>query len=134
MVLLSIVHIRKSVLKLIGNAKVKIPKFPKGTRNVKHYYISENFDNNGEQFIFSFKCYPALKEGEMKKMMVSCSVCSPNKGVEMEMPIMNEAVDTVIDTIDAEETVNKCIKIFEELLHDVEDFDPEDDDRFNFDG
>ena len=38
------------------------------------------FEKDGEQFIFAFKCNPALKEEQMKKMMVSCVVCFSIKG------------------------------------------------------
>lgn len=132
-VVMAIVQIRKCVLKLAGEAKVKIPDFPKETQNVENHCVSERFEINGEKFIFSFKCCPALKKEEEKKMMVSCAVCSPCKGVEMEMPVMYESVDTVVRTIDSEEIINKSIKHFEVLLHDVQDYDPDDDDRFDFD-
>ena len=65
--------------------------------------------------------------------MVCCVVCFPSKGVEMERPIMYEPVDTIIDTIDSEEIVNKCLKAFEDLLLDAEEYAPDDDDRFDFD-
>ena len=91
------------------------------------------FEKDGEQFIFAFKCNPALKEEQMKKMMVSCVVCSPSKGVEMERPIMYEPVEAVINALGSEEIVNKCLKTFEDLLHDAKDYDPDDDDRFDFD-
>ena len=51
----------------------------------------------------------------------------------MERPIMYEPVDTIIDTIDSEEIVNKCLKAFEDLLLDAEEYAPDDDDRFDFD-
>ena len=132
-VVMAIVQIRKCVLKLAGEAKVKIPDFPKETQNVENHCISEKFEINGEKFIFSFKCCPALKKEEVKKMMVSCAICSPSKGVEIEMPVIYESVDTVVRTIDSEEIVNKSIKHFEILLQDVQDYDPDDDDRFDFD-
>jgi len=132
-VVMAIVQIRKCVLKLAGEAKVKIPDFPKETQNVENHCISEKFEIDGEKFIFSFKCCPALKKDEVKKMMVSCAICSPSKGVEMEMPVMYESVDTVVRSIDSEEIINKSIKHFEALLHDVQDYDPDDDDRFDFD-
>lgn len=69
----------------------------------------------------------------MKKMMLCCVVCSPSKGVEMERPIMYEKVDTVVDTIDSEEIISKCMNTFKDLLEEAEDFDPDDDDRFDFD-
>lgn len=130
---MAIVQIRKCVLKLAGEAKIKVPNFPKETWSIEHHYVSELFEKDGEQFIFAFKCNPALKEEKMKKMMVCCVVCSPSKGVEMERPIMYESVDTVVSTIDSEEVVNKCMEAFEDLLQDAEDFDPDDDDRFDFD-
>lgn len=132
-VLMTIAKIRENVLKLVKNAKVKIAEFPKETWSIEHHYVSELFEKDGEQIIFAFKCNPALKEEKMKKMMVCCVVCSPSKGVEMERPIMYEPVDTVIDTIDSEEIVNKCMKVFEDLLQDAEEYDPDDDDRFDFD-
>ena len=132
-VVMAIVQIRKCVLKLAGEAKIKVPDFPKETQNVENHCVSEKFELNGEKFIFSFKCCPALKKEEVKKMMISCAVCSPSKGVEMEIPVMYESVDTIVRTIDSEEIVNKSVKHFEELLHDVEDYDPDDDDRFDFD-
>lgn len=132
-VVMFIVLIRKCVLKLAREAKVKIPDFPIETWNVEHHYVSEQFETNGEQFTFSFKCSPALKEEKVKKMMINCAVCSPSKGVEMEIPVMYESADTIVSTIDSEEIVNKCIKCFDELLHDIEDYDPDDDDRFDFD-
>lgn len=132
-VLLAIVEIKRCVLQLTRKAKVKIPEFPKETRTMEHYYVSEQIQINGEQYIFSFKCDPPLREEEMKKMMVNCAVISPGKGMGMEMPILYESVDTIINTIDTKETVIKCIKFFEELIHDVEDFDPYDDDKFDFD-
>lgn len=130
---LTIVQIRECVEKLVKSAKVKIPKFPKDTWTVEHHYVSEPFEKDGEQFIFAFKCNPALKKELMKKMMVSCVVCSPSKGVEMERPIMYEPVDTVVDTIDCDEVVNKCTKVFEDLLQEAKDFDPDDDGRYDFD-
>lgn len=132
-VLMTISQIRECALKLVKNAKVKIPEFPKETWGVEHHYVSELFEKDGEQFIFAFKCNPALKEEKMKNMMVCCVVCSPSKGVEMERPIMYEPVDRVIDTIDSKEIVNKCLKAFEDLLLDAEEYDPDDDDRFDFD-
>ena len=128
-VLLTIAQIRMCVLKLVKSAKVKIPEFPKETWNIEHHYVSESFEKDGEQYIFAFKCNPALKKDDMKKMMVSCVVCSPSKGLEVELPLMYEGVDTVLSTIDTEETINKCLKKFENLLQHAEDFDPED----NFD-
>lgn len=132
-VVMAIVQIRKCVLKLTGEAKIKIPDFPKETQNVENHCVSEKCEINGEKFIFSFKCCPALKKDEVKKMMISCAVCLPSKGVEMEIPVMYESVDTIVRTIDSEEIVNKSVKHFEELLHDIEDYDPDDDDRFDFD-
>lgn len=79
-VLLTIAQIRMCVLKLVKNAKVKIPEFPKETWNTEHHYVSELLEKDGEQFIFAFKCNPALKEEQMKKMMVSCVVCFSIKG------------------------------------------------------
>ncbi len=131
MVSLTIVQIRECVKKLVKTSKVKIPEFPKETWGVEHHYVSELFEKGGEQFIFAFKCNPALKEEKMKKMMLSCVVCSPSKGLETERPIMYEDVDTVVSTIDSEEIINKCIKAFEDLLQDADDFDP--DDRFDYD-
>ena len=130
---MAIVQIRRCVLKLAGEAKIKVPDFPKETQNVENHCVSEKFEIHGEKFIFSFKCCPALKKEEVKKMMISCAVCSPSKGVEMEIPVMYESVDTIVRTIDSEEIVNKSVKHFEELLHDVEDYDPDDDERFDFD-
>ena len=132
-VVMAIVQIRECVHKLAGKAKIKIPDFPIETQNVENYSISEKFEINGEKFKFSFICCPALKKDEVKKMMVSCAVCSSCKGIEMEMPVMYESVDTVVRSIDSEEIVNKSIKYFEELLHDVQDYDPDYDDRFDFD-
>ncbi len=125
-VLLTIAQIKACVLKLVENAKVKIPEFPIETWNVEHYYVSELFEKEGEQYIFAFKCNPALKEEDMKKMMVCCVVCSPSKGVEMERAIMYEPVDIVVDTIGGDEMVNKTMKVFEELLQETKDFDPDD--------
>lgn len=132
-VVMAIVQIRKCVLKLAGEATVKIPDFPKETQNVENHCISEKFEINGEKFIFSFKCCPALKKEEVKKMMVSCAICSPSKGVEMERAIMYEPVDIVVDTIGCDENVNKTIKVFEDLLQETKDFDPDDDGRYDFD-
>lgn len=132
-VALTIVQIRECLEKLVKSAKVKIPEFPKETWEVEHHYVSELFEKDGEQFVFAFKCNPALKKEQMKKMMVSCVVCSPSKGVEMERPIMYEPVDTVVDTIGCEEVINKCIKVFEDLLQEAKDFDPDDDGRYDFD-
>ena len=42
-VLLTIAQIKACVLKLVENAKVKIPEFPKETWNVEHHYVSELF-------------------------------------------------------------------------------------------
>lgn len=126
---LTIVQIRECVKKLVESAKIKIADFPKETWSIEHHYVSEHFEMNGEKFIFSFKCNPALKENEKKKLMVSCAICSPCKGVEIERPIMYEEVDIVVSTIDSEEIINKCIKLFEHLLQAAEDFDP--DDRFD---
>lgn len=128
-VLLTIAQIRECVQKLVKSAKVKIPEFPKETWSIEHHYVSELFEKDGEQFIFAFKCNPALKEEQMKKMMVCCVVCSPSKGLEAELPLMYESVDTVLSTIDTEEIINKCMKKFENLLQHAEDFDPDD----NFD-
>ena len=52
-VVMTIVQIRKCVLKLAREAKVKIPDFPKETQNVENHCISEKFEINGEKFIFS---------------------------------------------------------------------------------
>ena len=122
---LTIAQIKDYVLKLAGSAKVKIPEFPKETWNIEQHYVSELFEKGSEQFIFAFKCNPALKNEQMKKMMLCCVVCSPSKGVEMERPIMYEEVDTIIDTIDSEEVINECIKTFKDLLEEAEDFNPE---------
>ena len=132
-VLLTIAQIRECVLKLVKNANVKIPEFPKETWDIEHHYVSEPFEKDGEQYIFAFKCNPALKKEEMKKMMVSCVVCSTSKGVEMERAIMYEPVDAVVNTIGGEDIVNKCIKVFENLLQETENFDPDDDGRYDFD-
>ncbi|MBR3079438.1 MAG: hypothetical protein IKH01_06430 [Prevotella sp.] len=132
-VVLTVAQIRECVVKLAQTAKTKIPDFPKETWNVEHHYVSEQFEKDGEQFIFAFKCNPALKNEQMKKMMLCCVVCSPSKGVEMERPIMYEEVNTVVDTIDSEEIISKCINTFKDLLEEAENFDPDDDDRFDFD-
>lgn len=132
-VTLTITQIRECVVKLAQTAKTKIPDFPKETWNVEHHYVSELFEKDGEQFIFAFKCNPALKNEQMKKMMLCSVVCSPSKGVEMERPIMYEEVNTVVDTIDSEEIISKCINTFKDLLEEAENFDPDDDDRFDFD-
>lgn len=128
---LTIVQIRECVSKLIKNAKLKIPELPKETWGVEHHYVSELFEENGNQLIFAFKFNPARKEEKMKKMMMCCVVCSPAKGVEMERPIMYETVDDVMETIDSEDIVSKVISAFEALLKSVEEFDPED--KFDFD-
>jgi len=130
---LTIVQISECVKRLVKNAKLKIPEFPKETWNVEHHYVSELFEKEGEQYVFAFKCNPALKNEDMKKMMVSCVVCSPSKGVEMERAIMYEPVDIVVDTIGSDENVNKIIKVFEDLLQETKDFDPDDDGRYDFD-
>ena len=130
---LTIVQISECVKRLVKNAKLKIPEFPKETWNVEHHYVSELFEKEGEQYVFAFKCNPALKNEDMKKMMVSCVVCSPSKGVEMERAIMYEPVDIVVDTIGSDENVNKTIKVFEDLLQETKDFDPDDDGRYDFD-
>lgn len=132
-VIMTIVPIRKCVLKLVGEAKIKIPDFPKETQNVENHCVSEKLEINGEKYIFSLKCCPALKKEEVKNMMVSCAIYSPNKGVKIDMPVMYESVDTIVRTIDSEEIVNKSIRHFEKLLHEVQDYDPDDDDRFDFD-
>ncbi len=128
---LTIVQIRECVKKLVESAKIKIPEFPKETWSVEHHYVSELFEKDGEQFIFAFKCNPALKEEKMKKMMLCCVVCSPSKCLETERPIMYEDVNTVLSTLESEEIINKCMMAFEDLLQDAEVFDP--DDRFDFD-
>ena len=128
---MTIAQIRECVLKLVKNAKVKIPELPKETWSVEHHYVSELFEKDGEQFIFAFKFNPPLKEEKVKRMLVCCVVCSPTKDVEIESPIMDEPVEVVVDTIDSEEIVNKCLKDFERLLQKAEDYDP--DDRFDFD-
>ena len=130
---LTIVQISECVKRLVKNAKLKIPEFPKETWNVEHHYVSKLFGKEGEQYVFAFKCNPALKNEDMKKMMVSCVVCSPSKGVEMERAIMYEPVDIVVDTIGSDENVNKIIKVFEDLLQETKDFDPDDDGRYDFD-
>lgn len=132
-VLLTIAQIRMCVHKLVKSAKVKIPEFPKETWNIEHHYVSELFEKEGEQYVFAFKCNPALKNEDMKKMMVSCVVCSPSKGVEMERAIMYEPVDIVVDIIGSDENVNKAMKVFEDLLQETKDFDPDDDGRYDFD-
>lgn len=132
-VILTVAQIRECVLKLIHSAKTKIPEFPKETWNVENHYVSELFEKAGEQFLFAFKCNPALKNEQMKKMMLCCVVCSPGKGVEMERPIMYEDVGTIVDTIDSEEIISKCMNTFKDLLEEAENFDPDDDDRFDFD-
>lgn len=124
-VILTVAQIKECVLKLARSAKTKIPEFPKETWSVEHHYVSELFKKNDEQFIFAFKCNPALKKEQMKKMMLCCVVCSPNKGVEMERPIMYEEVDTIVDTIDSEEVINECINTFKDLLEEAEDFNSE---------
>ena len=48
-VVMTIVQIRKCVLKLAGEAKVKIPDFPKETQNVENHCVSEKFEINGEK-------------------------------------------------------------------------------------
>lgn len=130
---LTIVQIKECVNKLVKNAKVKIPELPKETGNVEHHYVSELFEKDGEQYIFALKFNPALKNEQMKKMMVCCVICSPDKGVESEKPIMYEPVDTVVDIIDTEEVVDKCVKTFEKLLQETIDFDPREDDDFYYD-
>lgn len=127
-VLLPIKQIKVCIKKLVESAKMKVPKLPKETWNIEHHYISELFDKSNEQFVFAFKCNPALKEKGMKKMMVCCVIYAPSKGIEMEKPIMYEPAETVIDTIDSEETINKCIMAFKGLLQDIEHFDPDDND------
>lgn len=124
---LPIEQIKECVIKLLENAKVKIPEFPKETWNIEHHYISELFDKGDEQFLFAFKCNPALKEEEMKKMMVCCVIFTLSKGIEMEQAIMYEPVETVIDTIDSKYIISKCIKIFQGLLQDIENFYLDDD-------
>ena len=90
-------------------------------------------EKEGDQLIFALKFNPALKKEQMKKMMIWCVVCSPSKGCEFEKPIMYEPVDTVIEIIDTEEIVNKCIKAFEVLLQETEDFDPDERNDFFYD-
>lgn len=130
---LTIVQIKECVKNLALNAKAKIPEYPKETWNVEHHYVSELFEKEGEQLIFALKFNPALKKEQMKKMMIWCVVCSPSKGCEFEKPIMYEPVDTVIEIIDTEEIVNKCIKAFEVLLQETEDFDSDERNDFFYD-
>lgn len=130
---LTIAQIKECVNKLAKKAKRKIPTFPKETWNVEHHYVSELLEKDGEQYIFALKFNPALKNEQMKKMMVCCVICSPSKGVEMEKPIMYEPVETVVDIINTEEVANKCIKAFEKLLQETIDFDPREGDDFYYD-
>lgn len=130
---LTIVQIKECVKNLAQNAKAKIPEYPKETWNVEHHYVSELSEKEGEQLIFALKFNPALKAEQMKKMMVCCVVCSPSKGCEFEKPIMYEPVDIVIDIIDSEEIVNKCVKAFEVLLQETEDFDSDERNDFFYD-
>lgn len=130
---LTIAQIKECVNKLAKKAKRKIPTFPKETWNVEHHYVSELLEKDGEQYIFALKFNPALKNEQMKKMMVCCVICSPGKGVESEKPIMYEPVDTVVDIIDTEEVVDKCVKAFEKLLQETIDFDPREGDDFYYD-
>ncbi|MCH5176052.1 MAG: hypothetical protein J1F40_09205 [Prevotellaceae bacterium] len=64
----------------------------------------------------------------MKNMMICCVVCAPGNGIEMERPILYESVETVIEIIDSKYIVNKCIKTFQGLLQDIENFYLDDDD------
>ncbi len=130
---LTIAQIKECVNKLAKKAKRKIPTFPKETWNVEHHYVSELLEKDGEQYIFALKFNPALKNEQMKKMMVCCVICSPSKGVEMEKPIMYEPVETVVDIINTEEVANKCIKAFEKLLQETIDFDSREGDDFYYD-
>lgn len=130
---LTIAQIKECVNKLAKKAKRKIPTFPKETWNVEHHYVSELLEKDGEQYIFALKFNLALKNEQMKKMMVCCVICSPSKGVEMEKPIMYEPVETVVDIINTEEVANKCIKAFEKLLQETIDFDPREGDDFYYD-
>lgn len=130
---LTIAQIKECVNKLAKKAKRKMPTFPKETWNVEHHYVSELLEKDGEQYIFALKFNPALKNEQMKKMMVCCVICSPSKGVEMEKPIMYEPVETVVDIINTEEVANKCIKAFEKLLQETIDFDPREGDDFYYD-
>lgn len=130
---LTIAQIKECVNKLAKKAKRKIPEYPKETWNVEHHYVSELFEKEGEQLIFAFKFNPALKKEQMKKMMIWCVVCSPSKGCEFEKPIMYEPVETMIEIIDTEEIVTKCVKAFEVLLQETEDFDPDERDDFFYD-
>lgn len=110
---LTIKKIRDCVLRLIESTKAKIPELPKETWGVDHHYISEEFEQDGEQFIFALRCTPPLKKDEMKKMMLSCVVCFPANGIETERPIMYEYVDTLLATIDSEEIIAKITKDFD---------------------
>lgn len=130
---LTIAQIKDCVKNLVQNAKAKIPEYPKETWNVEHHYVSELFEKEGEQLIFAFKFNPALKKEQMKKMMIWCVVCSPSKGCEFEKPIMYEPVETMIEIIDTEEIVTQCVKAFEVLLQETEDFDPDERDDFFYD-
>ena len=130
---LTIAQIKECVNKLARKAKGEIPAFPKETWNVEHHYVSELFEKDGEQYIFALKFNPALKNEKMKKMMVCCVICSPSKGVESEKPIMYEPVDIVVDIIDTEDVVDKCIKAFEKLLQETIDFDPREGDDYYYD-
>ena len=123
-------QIQECVKKLAQSAKAKISEFPKETWSIEHHYVSEHYERDGEELIFSLKCNPALKKEKMKNMMVCCVVCSPTKGCEFERPIMYEPVDTVIETINSEACITKMVKDFEVLFQEIEDFDPDEPDDF----
>jgi hypothetical protein len=130
---LTIKKIRECVLRLIESTKAQIPELPKETWGIDHHYISEAFEQDGEQFIFALRCTPPLKKDEMKKMMLSCVVCFPANGIETERPIMYEYVDTLLATIDSEEIIAKITKDFEALIQDAKDFDPYERSDFDWD-
>jgi len=120
-------RIRECVLKLVEKAKVKIPEFPIETSSTEYYYVSELFEEKGEQMVFAFKCEPALKGEEGKYMMLSCAICLPDKGVELEIPMMYEPANKIVERIDSEENINECSKTFVKLLHDAKNLDFDDD-------
>lgn len=114
------VNIKRIVEQLVEKAKREIAQMPKHTWTVHNLYVSEIFLFDKTNYIFSFKCSPpTFDEGEnFDKMMFGCEICIPSMNMAYSRPLMYEPTESIIKSLDNDDTIMNVINCFEDIIED----------------
>ncbi len=85
----------------------------------KFYYFTEEAYYEGNVVKLSLKCSPPLTSDIIKLMLVCCRLDFPSKGLDLEIPVLNERVQDLIRIIDTEKTKKLLYESFEFLINDA---------------